>query len=79
MNEKIPQCVLSAIKAIQDAERQTAHAGDCTIYAAYDPDDPLSGICTCGYGWRQVRVGNHKEMFSPEREAAEQAKEPHLD
>lgn len=33
-----------------------AHDGDCTIYAA-DSGRAFDGVCTCGAGWRVVRLG----------------------
>lgn len=45
----------------------TTHAGDCTIYRATVNHSPVDGICTCGYGWTRVRLGDWSEMFSEER------------
>jgi hypothetical protein len=45
---------------------ETAHAGDCTIYAALINGTPLDGICTCGYGLECVRRGDWDKMFSIE-------------
>jgi len=45
------------------------HDGDCTIYASLINNSPTDGICTCGYGWRQVRKSNWDHMYSEEREA----------
>ena len=44
--------------------RRKGHSGDCTIYAARLDDDPLAGICTCGYGWSRVRQCDWSEMYS---------------
>ncbi len=48
------------------------HAGDCAIYASLVSGTPEAGICTCGYGLRQLRKGNPKEMYSEERREATQ-------
>lgn len=45
----------------------TGHAGDCTIYACLSNGRPEDGICTCGYGWQQMRKGNMDCMYSEER------------
>jgi hypothetical protein len=46
------------------------HSGDCTIYSSLINGRPFDGICTCGYGWEQVRKGTYAEMFSEERKRA---------
>lgn len=46
--------------------RLTNHAGDCTIYAAMDNGQATDGICICGYGYEQMRVGNWGELYSKE-------------
>ena len=54
---------------------RTDHDGDCTIYASIIEGKHIEctdGICTCGYGWEQVRKGDWSKMFSydlKEREA----------
>ena len=42
------------------------HDGDCTIYALLMNGNPENGICTCGYGWEQVRKGDWSQMYSKE-------------
>ena len=54
-------------KRVNANESATDHAGDCTIYASLSNSRPIDGICTCGYGWRRVRVGDWSEMYSKER------------
>lgn len=50
---------------------RTRHDGDCTIYASLNNGRPYDGICTCGFGWQQIRKGDYSQIYSKEREAAE--------
>lgn len=45
---------------------EPTHAGDCTIYALLQSGTPIDGICTCGYGWSLVRLGDWSKMYSQE-------------
>jgi len=49
----------------------TQHAGDCTIYASMCNNQPTDGICTCGFGWNQVRKLDCSKMYSNERISGE--------
>jgi len=44
------------------------HAGDCTFYRALCNGNPTDGICTCGYGWSLVCLGegDESQLYSPE-------------
>ena len=45
------------------------HDGDCTIYSSMMNERPTDGICICGAGLKQSRVGlsNVSQLYSPER------------
>jgi len=43
------------------------HAGDCTIYSSLQNMKPTDGICTCGFGWSCVRLGDWSHMYSDEK------------
>ncbi len=58
---------LAATTAPAVVPANESHAGDCTIYRAMINQNPTDGICTCGYGWEQVRKGDWSKMFSEER------------
>ena len=46
---------------------KTQHDGDCTVYSSLINETPESGICTCGYGWQQLRKGyGYDHLYSGE-------------
>lgn len=47
------------------------HSGDCTIYSHPSNGGPFDGVCTCGYGWQQVRKCDWEHMVSAERKEHE--------
>ena len=43
---------------------KTQHDSDCSIYATLDNIGmPEAGICTCGYGLKQMRKGDYLESY----------------
>jgi hypothetical protein len=67
----IEETVLEPVEI--SARQDDGHAGDCTIYAIATMDSAAdgicSGICTCGYGLREVRTGDWSKMVSLQRKA----------
>jgi hypothetical protein len=50
---------------------KTVHASDCTIFSDLSNGNPEDGICTCGYGYKYMRLyDSHEKMYSQERQAA---------
>ena len=62
------------VGGLETHARAFSHAGDCTIYAALINGCATDGICTCGYGWSQLRQGDPSQMVSAEREGVQQPK-----